>query len=81
MAHLYKCSFCGREEKSIWRCRDCGTMVCDSCSKGGRSSKLGAATRAFAGYVTVGASEAARALYRKANQHCPSCESDDLIRL
>ena len=81
MNYRYKCSFCGREEKSIWRCRDCGTMVCDSCSKGGRSSKLGIAARAMAGYVSAGATEAARALYRKANQHCPSCEGTDLIRL
>ena len=81
MDQRYRCSFCGRDESSIWRCRDCGTMVCDACSKGGRSSKLGIATRAVAGYVSAGATGAARALYRKANQHCPSCEGKDLIRL
>jgi len=79
--YKYQCGFCGDESNSLWRCRDCGDMVCDACSKGGKSSKLGVAGRVVAGYVSVGATEALRSGYRKVNQHCPSCESKDLIRI
>jgi len=77
----YQCSFCGSEFSQVWRCRECGTMICDSCSKGGKSGTLGKLARAYVGLSTLGASEVVRSGYRKIKQHCPSCESSDLIRI
>ncbi|HAO21263.1 MAG: hypothetical protein BWK80_49905 [Desulfobacteraceae bacterium IS3] len=77
----YQCSFCGNEFKDIWRCRDCGFMVCDNCSKGGKSGLAGKIGRAYVAVATSGLSEVARAGYRKIKQHCPSCEGKDLIKI
>jgi len=78
---VYQYSFCGGEFKVLWRCRDCGYMVCDDCSKGGKSGLLGKVVRGYVGLSTLGLTEVARAGYRKAKQHCPSCESKDLIKI
>ncbi len=37
--------------------------------------------RTVAGYLSVGATEVARAAYRRVKQHCPRCSSKDLIRV
>jgi len=79
MATQYVCSFCGGQFKQVWRCRNCGTVVCDTCSKGGKSSMLGKLTRAYVGVSTLGLSEATRSGYRKIKQKCPSCDGKDLI--
>lgn len=77
----YQCTFCAKVHGSAWRCRSCGMLTCDACSKGGKSSALGIAGRAAAGYMTMGLSELARMGYRKANQECPGCGGDSLIRV
>jgi hypothetical protein len=77
----YRCTFCARVFSHLLRCETCGILVCDSCTKGGRSSNLGVAARAAAGYLTAGLSEVARLGYRKLKQHCPSCGDDQLTRV
>jgi hypothetical protein len=77
----YRYSFCGNDFKDIRRCRDCGMMVCDNCSKGGKSGLLGKVVRGYVGVSTLGLSELAREGYRKVKQFCPSCEGKDLIRI
>ncbi len=77
----YRCTFCGDIKRHVYRCSGCGMLVCSPCAKGGKSSKIGLATRAVAGYVSAGATEAARAAYRRTKQHCPRCDSKDLIRV
>lgn len=77
----YRCSFCGVIKKHVYRCSDCGMLVCSSCAKGGKSSAMGVAGRTIAGYLSAGATEVARAAYRRAKQHCPRCDSKDLIRV
>ena len=75
------CDCCERDLNGGWRCRDCDHKFCNNCSKGGRSSGLGVATRTVFGIFTYGASEIARAGYRKAKQKCPYCGSKDLMRI
>jgi hypothetical protein len=77
----YQCTFCADVKSHAWRCTDCGMLVCDSCSKGGKSTAAGIAGRAVVGYATAGLSEIARLGFRKINQHCPGCGGDDLIRI
>lgn len=75
----YKCSFCGQNYDEAWRCKDCGMIICDSCSKGGKSGALGGTARVVAGLYTAGLSEVARAGYRKLNQKCLKCNGDNLV--
>ena len=77
----YQCSFCAKIKGSGWRCSDCGILLCNDCSKGGRSGAVGMAGRILAGVATYGASEVARAGYRKVRQKCVSCHGTNLIRL
>ncbi len=77
----YQCTFCANVKKHVYRCSSCGILVCNSCAKGGKSSAVGAAGRAVAGYMSAGLTEVARAGYRRATQHCPRCDSKDLIRV
>lgn len=77
----YRCTFCADVKNHVWRCSDCGMLVCDSCSKGGKSTAAGIAGRAVAGYITAGLSEVVRATARKIGQHCPRCKGDNLIRV
>ncbi len=77
----YQCTFCASIQKHVFRCSGCGMLVCSSCAKGGKSSAVGAASRTVAGYFSLGATEVARAAYRRAKQHCPRCDGKDLIRM
>ena len=77
----YRCTFCANTKKHVYRCSDCGMLVCSSCAKGGTSSAMGVAGRTVAGYLSAGATEMARAAYRRAKQHCPRCDGKDLIRV
>lgn len=78
---LYRCSFCGADEDSAWRCSDCGMIVCDSCSKGGKSGLTGKLARVYFGVASAGLTEVARAGYRKKKQKCPRCDGKSLIRI
>jgi predicted RNA-binding Zn-ribbon protein involved in translation (DUF1610 family) len=77
----YQCPSCDGEFSHVWRCRECGMIVCDACSKGGQSSTLGKLVRIFIGILTLAISEVARAGYRKIKQRCPNCGSTDLIKI
>lgn len=77
----YKCPICQGEFNQIWRCRDCGVIICDSCSKGGNSSIMEKIIRIIVGILTLSLSEVILAAYRKKKQHCPNCHSKKLIKI
>jgi len=77
----YRCGFCGQVISTAVRCKDCGCIFCEPCTKGGKSSTAGAVSRAVFGVLTYGASEVLRAGYRKAVQKCPACEGKALVRI
>ena len=79
MATKYRCSFCGKVKRRAWRCGSCGYILCSNCSKGGKSTALGAMGRTVAAAATYGASEVVRWGYRKANQKCHRCGGSSLV--
>ena len=77
----YQCSFCGQIVSTALRCKDCGYVFCEPCTKGGKSSTAGVVGRTLLGVLTYGASEVARAGYRKIGQKCPTCDGKELVRI
>jgi hypothetical protein len=75
----YQCSFCAQIVSTALRCKRCGYIACEPCTKGGKSSTAGGITRAVFGVLTYGISEAVRAGYRSVIQKCPACEGKDLV--
>ena len=75
------CALCCKPFDRGWRCKSCWSLICDDCSKGGKSSGGVVALRWIAGIYTLGLSEAARAGYRKSIQKCPKCDNSILISI
>jgi DNA-directed RNA polymerase subunit RPC12/RpoP len=68
------------EFNQVWRCRECGIIICDSCSKGGNLIRK-KHIRIGVGILTLGISEVVLAVYRKMKQHCTNCGSQNLIKI
>jgi DNA-directed RNA polymerase subunit RPC12/RpoP len=62
-----------KECNQVFRCKDCGMIICESNSKSGNSTLL-------IGILTLGLSEIVRAIYHKITRHCPNCNSKNLIK-
>ena len=62
-----------KECNQVFRCKDCGMIICESNSKSGNSTLL-------IGILTLGLSEVVRAAYRKITRRCPNCNSKNLIK-
>jgi DNA-directed RNA polymerase subunit RPC12/RpoP len=62
-----------KEHTQVFRCKDCGMIICDSNSKSSNSTVL-------IGILTLGISEIVRIGYRKITRRCPNCHSKNLIK-
>lgn len=75
------CTCCGRTYKTGWKCGGCEERICDDCANGGRSGLLGKMVRVGAAVATYGASEVARAGYRRLTRVCPKCGGNEFMRI
>jgi hypothetical protein len=75
------CEVCLQDFSSGGRCRGCNLVVCDTCTKGGRSSAGGKLLRGVFGLATYGVSEVVRAAMRSSNQACPRCGTQQFISI
>ena len=79
MSDAYECVQCGNVFDNVWCCKECGALMCDSCSKGGKSTSTGVGARVLSAWYTLGVSEVVRAGYRASRKRCPQCSSTDLV--
>ncbi len=74
-----ECTFCGRIFDHLFRCSDCGMLVCDDCSDGWMFSPPGRLTRGAVAHMSSGGAEITGDGYSGANQSCPNCDGRQLI--